>query len=176
MIDTAATDTHVAIQVFIDNTCDADNIPDAAQFTQWVQAALLGLRTRADVSIGILTEEDSAALNQQYRSKHYATNVLSFPSDLPEDFDPPLLGDLALCAAVIEREAQEQHKTVMAHWAHMVIHGCLHLLGFDHIEDDEAEHMEAREIAILCSLGIDNPYESADNPPKNSPKERAHHP
>ncbi len=164
MIETAATDAHAEIQVFIDNTCDAKNIPDAAQFTQWVVAALAGLRTRAEVSIGIIDEENSATLNGQYRSKQYATNVLSFPSDLPEDFDPPLLGDLALCAAVIEREAQEQHKTTTAHWAHMVIHGCLHLLGFDHLDDAEAEAMEAREITILHSLGFENPYDAVAAP------------
>ena len=95
----------------------------------------------------------------EYRGKNYATNVLSFPSDLPEDFDPPLLGDLALCAAVINKEAQEQNKTATAHWAHMVVHGCLHLLGFDHIDDAEADEMEAREITILRQLGFNNPYE-----------------
>lgn len=147
------------IEVFVDNSCDAQNLPSDAQFTQWMQAALLGLRTRAEVSIGIVDEQSSAALNKQYREKNYATNVLSFPSDLPEDFDPPLLGDLALCAAVIEREAREQHKPALAHWAHMVIHGCLHLVGFDHIDDADAEQMEAREIAILHTLGFSNPYE-----------------
>jgi len=148
-----------AIDVLIDNSCDAKNVPDDVQFRQWATAALRGLRTRAEVSIGIVDEQNSAALNQQYREKNYATNVLSFPSDLPEDFDPPLLGDLALCAAVIEREAHEQRKPVLAHWAHMVVHGCLHLVGFDHIDDDDADQMEAREITILHALGFANPYE-----------------
>lgn len=148
-----------SISVLIDNTCDDKNIPSDALFSQWVTAALAGLRSRAEVSIGIVDAENSAGLNMAYRGKNYATNVLSFPSDLPEDFDPPLLGDLALCAAVIDREAQEQHKTPTAHWAHMVVHGCLHLLGFDHIDDADAEEMETREVAILHQLGFSNPYE-----------------
>jgi probable rRNA maturation factor len=147
------------IHVLIDNTCDAPNTPNDAEFSQWTIAALAGLRARAEVSIGIVDEENSASLNMEYRGKNYATNVLSFPSDLPEDFDPPLLGDLALCAAVINKEAQEQNKTATAHWAHMVVHGCLHLLGFDHIDDAEADEMEAREITILRQLGFNNPYE-----------------
>ena len=134
-------------------------MPSDAQFTQWVAVTLQNLRSRAEVSIGIVDEENSAALNMQYREKNYATNVLSFPSGLPEDFEPPLLGDLALCAAVIEREAQEQNKSATAHWAHMVIHGCLHLIGFDHLDDTETEQMEAREVAILRALGFANPYE-----------------
>ena len=135
------------------------NTPNDAEFSQWTIAALAGLRARAEVSIGIVDEENSASLNMEYRGKNYATNVLSFPSDLPEDFDPTLLGDLALCAAVINKEAQEQNKTATAHWAHMVVHGCLHLLGFDHIDDAEADEMEAREITILRQLGFNNPYE-----------------
>ncbi len=146
------------IHVFIDNACEAA-IPTDEQFSQWIHAALQGLRTRADVSICIVDEQNSAALNAQYRGKDYATNVLSFPSDLPEDFELPLLGDLAICADVVEREAQAQKKLPQAHWAHMVIHGCLHLLGFNHIDDDEAEQMEAREITILHNLGFENPYE-----------------
>jgi len=160
LFDTAMSSVDTTIQVLIDNTCDTASIPSEEQFSQWIHAALQGLRTRAEVSIGIVDEQESAVLNNQYRGKDYATNVLSFPSDLPEDFEPPLLGDLAICAAVVEREAQTQKKPLQAHWAHMVIHGCLHLLGFDHIDDEEAEQMEAREIAILHSLGFANPYET----------------
>lgn len=149
----------MSIYVDVDNACDANNIPDDEHFSQWVNAALEGLRKRAEISIRIVDESESASLNAQYRHKNDSTNVLSFPSDLPEDCEPPILGDLAICAAVVAREAQEQHKTAVAHWAHMVIHGSLHLLGFDHIDDAEANTMEAREIAILASLGFDNPYE-----------------
>ncbi len=146
------------VQVDIDNACAALQVPSDADFLSWVQAALKGLRSRAEVSMRIVDEQESAALNAQYRGKDYATNVLSFPSELPEDCDPPLLGDLAICAAVVLREAQEQGKTAQAHWAHMVVHGSLHLLGFDHVDDEEADVMESREIAVLRELGIDNPY------------------
>jgi probable rRNA maturation factor len=142
----------------IDNACNAASVPDDEKFVRWFTSALEGLRTRAELAIRIVDEAESAALNAQYRNKNVATNVLSFPSDLPEDCEPPLIGDLAICAAVVEREAKEQHKALEAHWAHMVIHGSLHLLGFDHINEDEAESMESREIAILQALGFANPY------------------
>ncbi|MCC7516776.1 MAG: rRNA maturation RNase YbeY [Pseudomonadales bacterium] len=153
--------TH-AIQVFVDNACAATEVPADAVLQQWATAALAGLRQRAEIAIRIVDETESAALNRDYRQKHYATNVLSFPSELPESCEPPILGDLAICAAVVAREAQEQRKSLAAHWAHMVIHGCLHLLGFDHIEDDDAEDMEAREIAILHTLGFANPYQEQE--------------
>lgn len=147
-----------SIHVDVDNACNADNVPDDEHFVCWVTAALNSVRTRAEVAIRIVDETESAALNAQYRHKNTATNVLSFPSDLPEDCEPPILGDLAICAAVVAREADEQQKPLAAHWAHMVIHGSLHLLGFDHIEDADAEIMETREIAILHTLGFANPY------------------
>ena len=148
----------MSIYVDVDNACDADNIPDNEKFIHWVTSALKNQRTRAEIAIRIVDEIESAALNTQYRHKNAATNVLSFPSDLPENSEPPILGDLAICAAVVAREAQEQKKTCEAHWAHMVIHGSLHLLGFDHIEDTDAEIMESQEIAILHALGFANPY------------------
>lgn len=151
------------IHVDVDNACNADNVPDDACFVHWVTSALEGQRTRAELAIRIVDETESAALNAQYRQKDAATNVLSFPSDLPEDCEPPILGDLAICAAVVAREAHEQHKTLAAHWAHMVIHGSLHLLGFDHIDDADAEVMETREIAILHELGFANPYISPNS-------------
>lgn len=143
----------------LDNACNAAGVPEEGCFRQWVSAALRGLRERAIVSIRIVDEKESAVLNAQYRQKDYATNVLSFPSDLPEDFDPPIIGDLAICAAVVTREAAAQQKPLAAHWAHMVVHGTLHLLGFDHIDEADASQMETREIAILQSLGFNNPYE-----------------
>lgn len=163
----------MSIYVDIDNACNADNIPDDKKFIHWVTSALENQRARAEIAIRIVDEIESAALNAQYRHKNIATNVLSFPSDLPEDCEPPILGDLAICAAVVVREAQEQKKTCEAHWAHMVIHGSLHLLGFDHIEDADAEKMEAREIAILDALGFTNPY--LDNPHLDTPLEEQRH-
>lgn len=149
----------MTIHIDVDNACDAVGVPDNASFTRWATAALDGLRSRADIAVRIVDEAESLALNSHYRHKAYATNVLSFPSDLPEDCEPPILGDLAICAAVVAREAAEQHKTLQAHWAHLVVHGTLHLLGFDHIDDGDAELMEAREIAILQTLGFGNPYQ-----------------
>jgi probable rRNA maturation factor len=147
-----------SVTVDIDNACDAMNIPDDSTVQRWIATALVGLRQRAYVSIRIVDEQESAELNHQYRHKNYATNILSFPSDLPEHYEPPLLGDLAICAAVVQREAAEQHKSPDAHWAHMLVHGTLHLLGFDHIDDSDAAIMEAREITILHQLGFNDPY------------------
>src|SRR6478752_67347 len=107
----------MSIHVDVDNACAAANVPDDEHFLRWVNTALDGLRTRADIAIRIVDETESAALNAQYRHKNNATNVLSFPSDLPEDCDPPILGDLAICAAVVAREAGEQQKPLDAHWA-----------------------------------------------------------
>jgi len=146
------------IHVDVDNACDAQDVPDDASFLHWVSCALQGERNRADVAIRIVDEQESAALNAQYRQKNTATNVLSFSSGLPEDYEPPILGDLAICADVVRREAQQQHKNLTAHWAHMVIHGTLHLLGFDHIDEPDAVVMEAREITILATLGFTDPY------------------
>ena len=110
-----------------------------------------------------MDEEESHALNLQYRGKDKPTNVLSFPSDLPNEVLTSLkrepLGDIIICVPVVLAEATEQHKTATAHWAHLTIHGTLHLLGFDHIDDEEAEEMEALEIDALQELGINNPYE-----------------
>ncbi|MBD2858733.1 rRNA maturation RNase YbeY [Spongiibacter sp. KMU-158] len=142
--------------------CEAGALPSEADFANWVTVALSGLREQAELTIRLVDEAESQALNHQYRGKDKPTNVLSFPADLPPELELPLLGDLVICKQVVEREAVEQHKPLQHHWAHMVIHGILHLLGFDHIEDDEAEFMEAREIALLAQLDIDNPYHFVD--------------
>jgi probable rRNA maturation factor len=110
------------------------------------------------MTIRVVDEDEIRQLNRDYRGKDYATNVLSFESDLPPELDIPLLGDIIICPAVVQREAAEQCKTLDAHWAHMVIHGTLHLQGYDHIEDSEAEAMEALEIAIMQQLGYADPY------------------
>ncbi|TAL74539.1 MAG: rRNA maturation RNase YbeY [Rhodanobacter sp.] len=135
-------------------------IPAAASFRHWVAAALRGARRRqaAEVSIRIVGVEEGLALNNQYRGKHYATNVLSFPVELPAGVRSPLIGDLAICAPVVAREAAEQGKPARTHWAHLTIHGTLHLLGYDHVIDAEAEAMEALETRVLAGLGIADPY------------------
>ena len=112
----------------------------------------------AELTVRIVDETESAALNEEYRNKSNATNVLSFPFECPEEVELNLLGDLVICAPVVEREAKEQEKNSQAHWAHMIVHGVLHLLGYDHIEEAEAETMEAREVKIMENLGFPNPY------------------
>ncbi|MBV1960310.1 MAG: rRNA maturation RNase YbeY [Oleibacter sp.] len=111
-----------------------------------------------ELTVRLVSEEESQTLNHEYRGKEKPTNVLSFPFDAPPEVPIELLGDLIICIDVVEREADEQNKTTEAHWAHMVVHGCLHLLGYDHIKDDEAEEMEALERTILASLGYSDPY------------------
>lgn len=143
---------------------DETKLPTQAQFEQWVEAALQD-RTEGDCVIRVVSEAESQQLNHEYRGKDYPTNVLSFPYEMPDlpagvvlEEDEHYLGDLVICAAVVEREADEQNKSSFNHWAHMVIHGALHLQGYDHIEDSEAEVMEALEIQLLGQLNIPNPY------------------
>ncbi|WP_333681283.1 rRNA maturation RNase YbeY [Dyella sp.] len=136
-------------------------VPSPASFRRWTEAALAGARRRraAELSIRIVGTREGRALNRTYRGKDYATNVLSFPTDLPPGVRLPLLGDIAICAPVVRREAAEQDKPITHHWAHLTVHGVLHLLGYDHIEEAEAEKMEALETRVLKGLGIPNPYQ-----------------
>ena len=137
-------------------------IPAAVSFRKWVAAALENRIREADLAVRIVGTKEGRALNRHYRGKDYATNVLSFPAELPEGLPAgvrlPLLGDLVLCAPVIAREAREQKKPLAAHYAHMTVHGTLHLLGWDHEDACDAECMEKLERQILAELGIDDPY------------------
>ena len=133
-------------------------VPTEVLFQQWVHAAAEA-NDAAELSIRIVDESESAELNQTYRHKSGPTNVLSFPCEVPAGVPKDLLGDLVICAPVVEREALQQGKNSEAHWAHMVVHGVLHLRGYDHLQEDEAEHMEALEVEILAGLGYPNPYE-----------------
>lgn len=133
-------------------------LPSAASVRRWVAAALAGRRASAEVSVRFVDSPEGRALNRTYRGKDYATNVLSFPVELPPGVRSPLLGDLVLCAPVVVLEALAQGKPLSHHYAHLVVHGCLHLLGMDHQDQTEAEAMEARERRILARLGIPNPY------------------
>jgi probable rRNA maturation factor len=137
-------------------------VPSSPSFREWVEAALRGAKRRkaTELSIRIVDAKEGRALNRDYRGKDYATNVLSFPAELPPGVNLPLIGDLVICAPVVAREATEQGKRAGDHWAHMTVHGVLHLLGYDHIEDGEAEAMEALETRILAGLGIADPYEA----------------
>ena len=143
--------------------------PDDALFRRWCELALRQRSADSELTIRLVDEAEGRELNHTYRHKDYATNVLSFPADVPDDMlDIPLLGDLVICVAVVEREAAEQGKSLEAHWAHLVIHGCLHLLGYDHIDDDEAEEMEALERELLAQLGHPDPY-AADEDVDDTP-------
>ena len=133
-------------------------LPTAEQIEQWATAAVQPQSDEVEMTVRIVDEAESHALNLNYRGKDRPTNVLSFPFECPDEVELPLLGDLVICRQVVEREAQEQDKPVMAHWAHMVVHGSLHLLGYDHIEDDEAEKMESLETQIMTGLGFADPY------------------
>ncbi|NOT85365.1 MAG: rRNA maturation RNase YbeY [Methylococcaceae bacterium] len=138
---------------------DADNIPSAALFQQWLNTALSELSVSVEVLIRIVDEPEMTELNQTYRHKTGATNILSFPFEAPAGVDLNLLGDLVVCAPVLEREALAQNKSLEQHWAHIVIHGLFHLLGYDHNNEIEAEAMEALEVKALKKLHINNPYE-----------------
>jgi len=139
-------------------------LPAAVSFRRWVTAALSGRIREADLAVRLVDEAEGRALNRHYRGKDYATNVLSFPADiaegvkLPKGVKMPLLGDLVLCAPVVVREAREQGKRLNDHYAHLTVHGALHLLGWDHEDAREAECMEALEREILAGLGIADPY------------------
>jgi probable rRNA maturation factor len=150
------------LEVAVSYALPRTGLPAATSFRRWVAAALDGRIRDADLAIRIVDAREGRSLNRHFRGKDYATNVLSFPAELPEglpeDVRLPLLGDLVLCAPVIAREAREQHKALNAHYAHMTVHGALHLLGWNHEDDTEAECMERLEREILASLGIADPY------------------
>lgn len=148
----------MAITLDLQLASSAANLPSAEQVQQWLDAAILPFQADAEVTIRIVDNAESQQLNLTYRGKEKPTNVLSFPFQAPPGIELPLLGDLVISAPVVEAEAAAQGKPLHAHWAHMVVHGSLHLLGFDHINDDEAEEMEAEEVTILQQLGFPNPY------------------
>ncbi len=143
------------------------NVPNNEILEIWVNRTLemAGYLKPAEMTVRFTTNEEVQMLNRDFRGKDQPTNVLSFPFDVPDFLidEEPILGDIIIAMPVIEAEAVEQKKSIQDHLAHMTIHGTLHLLGFDHIEDEEAEEMEALEIKILDSLGIDNPYDEVDN-------------
>ena len=133
-------------------------LPAASTLRAYAEAALAGRREDGELSVRIVDTDEGRALNRDYRDKDYPTNVLSFPAELPPGVPLPILGDLVLCAPVIAREAEEQGKPLKHHYAHMLVHGVLHLLGHDHMDEAEAEAMEAIEREVLAGLGIPDPY------------------
>ena len=136
---------------------EEEDIPDEAQLQQWVERACLS-DDQLVTGVRIVSNDEMRELNNTWRGRNEPTNVLSFPMQSPDDVDLKILGDLALCAPVINAEARQQHKPAHAHWAHMVVHGMLHLQGYDHVDDQQAGEMETLEIRILEQLGFDNPY------------------
>ncbi|KKA46251.1 MULTISPECIES: rRNA maturation RNase YbeY [Salinivibrio] len=146
---------YVDVQIACENE---QGLPSDDQLQAWFEQAVRAARPQAEVTIRIVDEGESQSLNRDYRGKDKPTNVLSFPFDAPPGVEIDLLGDLIVCRQVVEQEAQQQGKALMDHWAHMVVHGSLHLLGYDHIEDDEAEQMEALERELLAAMGVSDPY------------------
>ena len=139
------------------------NTPDDDQFQSWINTIPARQDKRLALSIRIVEEAEGRRFNREYRNSDYATNVLSFPAELPEGLPAEIrqtqLGDLLICAPVVVREAMEQNRPEIDHWAHLTIHGILHLLGYDHEQDEEAHVMESLEIEILNKLGISDPYQ-----------------
>ena len=145
----------IDLQLASENT---EGLPSEAQILQWATAAVQPESDNVEMTVRIVDEAESHDLNLTYRGKDRPTNVLSFLFECPDEVELPLLGDLVICRQVVEREAIEQEKPLMAHWAHMIVHGSLHLLGYDHIENDEAEEMESLETEIMQGLGFADPY------------------
>lgn len=148
------------LQLEVQRVVACDNVPGVMQFQAWAEAALNGRLEQAELVVRIVDREESQQLNREYRGKDRPTNVLSFPFEAPDVVESHLLGDLVICAPLVEQEAQEQQKPLEAHWAHLLVHGVLHLLGFDHINEEEAEMMESLEVEILTALGFSDPYQS----------------
>lgn len=138
---------------------DASELPTRDQFQDWVNAAWQRPASSAGVVIRVVGDDEGRRLNAEFRHKDVPTNVLSFAYEPVPGMVPPHIGDLVICAPVVSREAAGQHKSLTAHWAHMVVHGMLHLQGFDHSDDEDAERMESLETQILTSLGFPAPYE-----------------
>ncbi|MCL1043100.1 rRNA maturation RNase YbeY [Shewanella marisflavi] len=151
-------DTPLILNLDLQLATEASEVPTQAQFESWVRLALGNTMPEAELTIRLVDEAESQQLNHTYRGKDKPTNVLSFPFESPPEVELPLLGDLVICVPVVEQEAKAQAKSLEAHWAHMVVHGCLHLLGYDHIIDNEAEEMESLETQLIESLGFPNPY------------------
>ncbi len=153
------------MELYVDLQIASENqqkLPELHHMEEWIHAAIREAssvkRELAELTVRIVDCEESQELNNQYRGKDKPTNVLSFPFQNPPGVTLPLLGDLVVCKAVVEKEAAEQVKPLISHWAHMLIHGTLHLLGYDHIDEDEAVEMESIETKLMIELGYSDPY------------------
>lgn len=144
------------MEITLQDVSDSGDVPGEDDFRQWLLAALEGQDVK--VTVRLVDEEEMGELNQQYRHKSGPTNVLSFPFEDPPGISSGILGDIVICAPVVRREAKEQEKTVSSHWAHMVVHGVMHLQGYDHKNEQQALAMEAQETRIMTQLGFPAPY------------------
>jgi probable rRNA maturation factor len=147
----------MALELDLQLTGEWAHLPAPEEFEAWLKSALEP-GSSIELTVRVVGRDESRELNRTFRGKDSATNVLSFPVEIPEGIDLPLLGDIVICAPLVAEEAAAQGKAARDHWAHLTIHGLLHLLGYDHQDDDGAEEMESLEISLLESLGITNPY------------------
>lgn len=144
----------------IQQVCEDAPPVDDEVIAQWIELTLAKHKNAGELTLRIVSPDEMTHLNSTYRKQNKVTNVLAFPSNLPKDIqlDVPLLGDVIICPSVLQAESESLNKPLQAHWAHIVIHGVLHLLGFDHVRDEDAPIMQAQEINILEELGFCNPY------------------
>ncbi len=148
----------MSVEVDVQYAATGEGMPEPGEIVGWVQAAVAGRRDNAELSVRVVDEAEITVLNHRFRGQDRPTNVLSFPvGDMP-GMEVSLLGDVVVCAPVVRRQAREQRKSERAHWAHMVVHGTLHLLGYDHVTPADAEEMEQIEKAVLDSFGYKDPY------------------
>jgi len=150
----------MSLKIKIQNVSNAESLPESELISQWAEQALDKEHQDAEITLRVVEAKESQALNKEWRKKDTATNVLSFPVGEVIEQLPNLLGDIVICAPIVEQEAKEQEKSIEAHWAHLIIHGILHLQGYDHESDEEANKMESKEIKILKKSGYANPYET----------------
>lgn len=150
-------------------------IPGSVLLKRWAIAALGKKKKPTEITVRIVGVKEMTELNSTYRHKQGPTNVLAFPFEMPDGIkcDETILGDIVICSAVVNREAKEQEKSPRAHWAHMVVHGTLHLLGYDHVEENDAVLMEKKEILILKKLGFPNPYKLSKKVPQDGRESRS---
>ncbi|NNF52055.1 MAG: rRNA maturation RNase YbeY [Gammaproteobacteria bacterium] len=149
----------MSVRIEIERAQDiGDAVPGDAALKGWLREALVGIEADVELGVRIVGEDEGRRFNRDYRGSDYATNVLSFRADKLPDLSPRPIGDLLFCAPVVAREAEEQGKPANAHWAHLCIHGVLHLLGHDHEVEEEARLMEGLEVEILARLGYQDPY------------------
>lgn len=164
------------LQVDLDHAYSDPSIPTQSDIESWIEKSIElqskspAAKSAAEVSIRIVDDAEISELNEQYRNKVGPTNVLSFPSDLPEHIDIPLLGDIIISAPTVLEEAQAQNKPTQAHWAHLFVHGTLHLLGYDHLNEEEATEMEQLERNILQAFGYPDPYLTTQNQAEANPQ------